>query len=436
MNIARSSSVDERIDWLRKYESEAMLSANVPVQKVFSYIDFKLTYDFAFSDGNYIDITEDVAIDYFLGLYNYEQVRRDFHRNAIVFQVESERLYFGSRHVSKKRMRRQSVGSNKEVFDFDIFTEILEKRLFKKKLVYLDRHEKETLGVILRIINQGVSAVAMRMFKAWLRVNSGKFNVKDFADEGGLTYLMRPDCEDEKGSTQIDIIVGEDKIQLSRREYVTVQEFDPESLLDPDAADAEKWSLLTLITRNGPSGSSDWHLHFSTLKTALPRNERAATVPNLQSSSVPARNEKSYASLDRKGSIFTIYYNKLIAERFKSKAKNELVSDIFKSGLTELYPENKNLQNNYNSVAIVGDTRPEPIRKRSSKMKPSLVCTTSTIYLPESPIETPKALKSASNSEESFDSGQRLHHASSDHCSESVALDYRGKSEFGSELPN
>jgi len=402
MNIVKSSSVDERIDWLRKYESEAMLSASVPVEKVFSYIDFKLAYDFAFSDGNYIDITDDVAIDYFLGRYNYAQVRRDFHRNAIVFQVASERLYFGSRHVSKKRMRRHSVGSNKEVFDFDKFMEVVEKQLFKKKLVDLDQYDKETLGVILRIINQGVSAVAMRMFKAWLRVNSGKFSAKDFADESGLTYLMRPNCDDKKGSTQIDIIAGEDKIQLSRREYVTVQEFDPESLSDPDAAKAEKWSLLTLITRNGPSGNAEWHLHFSILKTELPRTGRSATATNIRTSAVSVASGKPYGSLDRKGSIFTIYYRKLVSERFKSKANNESIPDMFNSGLTELYPENKQRKNSCNSIITFSQTS----RQSFAKMNSARVCTSSKIItLPDSPIETPRAVKSAPIIVENFDPG-------------------------------
>jgi len=403
MNVVGSSSVDERIDWLRKYESEAMLSASVPVEKVFSYIDFKLAYDFAFSDGKYINITDDVAIDYFLGLYNYAQVRRDFHRNAIVFQVETERLYFGSRHVSKKRMRRRSVGSNKEVFDFDKFMEVVEKQLFKKKLVELDHHDKETLGVVLRIINQGVSAVAMRMFRAWLRVNSGKFSAKDFADESGLTYLIRPDCDDEKGSTQIDIIAGEDKIQLSRREYVTVQEFDPESLSDPDPAKAEKWSLLTLITRNGPSGNAEWHLHFSILKTALPRTGRSATEPNISTSSLSAASAKSYGSLDRKESIFTTYYNRyFVSERFKGKENNELIPDMFNSGLTELYPENKQRQNSSNSIITFSETSGQSF----SKMNSTRVCTSSKIIeLPQTPVETPRALKSATSNVENFDPG-------------------------------
>jgi len=400
MSIASSSSVDERIDWLRKYESEVMLSASVPVKKVFSYIDFKLAYDFAFSDGNNIDITDDVAIDYFLGLYNYEQVRRDFHRNAIVFQVNSERMYFGSRHVSKKRMKRHSLNSDKEVFDFDHFMEVVEKQLFKKKLVELSQHDKETLGVILRIINQGVSAVAMRMFKAWLRVNSGKFDARDFADEGGLTYLMRPDCDDEKGSTQIDIITGEDKIQLSRREYVTVQEFDPESLSVPDAAKAEKWSLLTLITRGGPLGNSDWHLHFSTLKTAMPRHSRAATVPNIRTAAVPARSGKPYKSLDRRGSIFTVYYRKLVSERFKSKASDELISDMFNTGLTELYPENKERHTSYNSTTTFSGSNG---RSLSNTNSPLDFCSSKMIDLPESPNETFRALKSASMRVENFD---------------------------------
>merc|ERR1719317_1629444 len=99
------------------------------------------------------------------------------------------------------------------------------------------------------------------MLNAYLQVRSG--DCDDFCIDGcdKVKYLMRPDDRDDKGSTQIDIICGDGKVQLSRREHITVQKLDDVALLEPDEDKAERWSLLMLLSRQGPS--LDWNLHFS-----------------------------------------------------------------------------------------------------------------------------------------------------------------------------
>merc|ERR1719320_474065 len=91
--------------------------------------------------------------------------------------------------------------------------------------------------------------------------------------EGGMNsvgWIMRPDTSIEKGSTQIDIIYSEGKIQICRREYLTVQMLNPESLADPESGNIEKWLIVMLLSRKC-SEDSDWTLHFSVSKV-LSRN--------------------------------------------------------------------------------------------------------------------------------------------------------------------
>jgi len=254
---------ESRLNWLKDFERETKRARCSHKLEDFSeYIDFKLIYDFSFSDGKFIDVSDSVAVEYFLGCVDIDQVKRDFSRNAIVLQSpECDRLYFGSPTVSKKRMKEET-GS---VHDFDRFITTLEKKVFHSDLQNLDERSRQTLAMVLRIINQGVSAVAMRMFNGLLQVTRGNLDITSF----GTSYLMRPDSDDHKGSTQIDVIfrdgvanpagnTGVD-IQLSRREYLTVQAFDPEAMLDPDPRAAEKWSMLTLVSRR----REKWTLNFS-----------------------------------------------------------------------------------------------------------------------------------------------------------------------------
>lgn len=252
------------VGWFERYQQDSEKSNTVSLKSVQPYISFKLAYDFAFAAENAIDIHDPIAINYFMGDFCYKQVLRDFQRSAIVMQTETERLYFGSPSITQKRMRRMSKDS---VYDFETFIGSLEEGVFHCALSNFDERQRETLGMILRIINQGVSAFAMKMLNGYLQVRSGDIDMISFDGGNEMDYLMRPDVSDEKGPTQIDILCGADgKIQLSRREYLKVQKLDAKSLVEPDDDKAERWCLLILLSKDGPEESSDWRLHFSVSK--------------------------------------------------------------------------------------------------------------------------------------------------------------------------
>jgi len=253
------------LDWLERYQDELQEHNVVSLQSVYPYIEFKLSYDFAFASGNSIDIDDPVAIDYFLGKFDYKQVVKDFKRSAIVLQTQIDRLYFGSPFVSQKRMRSMSLHMQKPVEDFSTFITSLEEKVLKCGFMKLNKAKKRTLGMILRIINQGVSAVALKMLDAHLKVRSSNTNGVSFRGND-IGWLMQPDVNIEKGSTQIDIICGDSKIQLSRREYFLVQKLDREPSLNMDDERVERWSILMLFSRIGPEESSQWKLQFSASK--------------------------------------------------------------------------------------------------------------------------------------------------------------------------
>jgi len=254
-------------DWFQRYEQELKTRDTVSFQSVSPYIFFKLAHDFAFSRSNSIDLHDPLAINYFMGNFCYNQVVKDFDRSAIVMQSLTERIYFGSSSVSQKRMRIYSSEMGKSVGDFDAFICYLEEKVLQSRLPNLDKSQKETLGMILRIINQGVSAIAIKMLNAYLQVRSGESDSGSSDGFNDICYLMRPDKSTEKGSTQIDILYdGDGKIQLYRREYLKVQKLDIESLVQPDNAKYERWCLMTLLSRNATDESSDWRLHFSVSK--------------------------------------------------------------------------------------------------------------------------------------------------------------------------
>jgi len=255
---------DPNISWFKRYEQELEKSDTVSLKLVEPYIEFKLNNDFAFTTGNSIDIHDPLAINYFLGNFCYDQVVKDFKRSAIVMQTEKKRMYFGSPSIARQRMRSLSLRIKKSVDDFDNFIASLEENVFLCRLSNFDARQRDTLGMILRIINQGVGAVAINMLNRYLQVRSGDSKMVSLEEGNDITYLMRPDKSDEKGSTQIDIICGADgKIQLSRREYLKVQKLDLESLIDPTENKAERWCILMLLSRDSADESSDWRLHYS-----------------------------------------------------------------------------------------------------------------------------------------------------------------------------
>jgi len=255
---------DSNISWFKRYEQELEERGTVSLKLVEPYIEFKLVNDFAFTTGNSIDIHDPLAINYFMGNFCYDQVVKDFKRSAIVMQTEKERMYFGSPSIARRRMRSLSLRIKKSVDDFDNFIESLEENLFLCRLSDFDARQRDTLGMILRIINQGVGAVAINMLNRYLQVRSGDSKMDSLEEGNDVTYLMRPDKSDEKGSTQIDIICGADgKIQLSRREYLKVQKLDLESLIEPKENKAERWCILMLLSRDSADESSDWRLHYS-----------------------------------------------------------------------------------------------------------------------------------------------------------------------------
>jgi len=271
-----------REEWLRAHEEEFNNDTAVSLFTVRPYIDFKLAYDFAFSDGHCIDIMEEVALENFLGTFCYDQVRKDFRRNAIVLELPEERLYFGNTGLCKKRMRQKSLEDQKAAASFDNFLTVLEERVFKCGLEMLDQNSKRNLAMILRIIDQGVSAVAMYMFDGFLQVRNGSYDAANFGSKS-VNNLMRPNSHD-KGSTQIDIIFGNNKVQLSRREHITVQKLDSEILIEPDESKAEDWVLLTLLSQIG-SPSTPWKLNFSVFKRTT--NQRRVTSPLERSTRKP-----------------------------------------------------------------------------------------------------------------------------------------------------
>lgn len=255
---------DSNITWFKQYEQELEKRDTISLKHVEPYIEFKLNYDFAFTTGNSIDIHDPLAINYFMGNFCYDQVVKDFKRSAIVMQTEKERRYFGSPSIARRRMRSLSLRIEKSVDDFDNFISSIEENVFQCRLSNFDARKRDTLGMILRIINQGVGAVAINMLNRYLQVRSGNSKLVSLEEAKDISYLMRPDKSDEKGSTQIDIICGADgKIQLSRREYLKVQKLDSESLIDPNENKAERWCILMLLSRNSADESSDWRLHYS-----------------------------------------------------------------------------------------------------------------------------------------------------------------------------
>lgn len=253
-----------RDEWFKAYEDQFNNDVTFSLFSIRPYIDFKLAYDFAFSDGHSIEITDKVAVENFLGTFCYNQIRKDFHRSAIVVQLPEERLYFGSTCLSKKRMRQKSLQEQKAAASFDDFLTVLEERVFKCSLQMLDRNSKRNLGIVLRTINQGVTAVGMKMFDMFLKVRNGSYDRANFGSKMHVANVMRAHPH-YKGSTQIDIIFGNGKVQVSRREHFQVYQFDPESLIDLDESKAEKWSLLTLVSQSG-SVSAPWKIHFSAFK--------------------------------------------------------------------------------------------------------------------------------------------------------------------------
>jgi len=246
--------------WFEQYQQELKKRYTVPLQSVYPYIFFKLAHDFAFSKGNSMHIHDPLEINAFMGDFCYTQVIKDFKRSAIVMQTQTERMYFGSPSISRKRMRNYSLQTGRSVDDFEAFINCLEEKVFQRRLPNFDEWQKETLGMILRIINQGIGAVAIKMLNAYLLARSGETNQVSFDGLKAIRYLMRPDMGNKKGSSQIDILYDDDgKIQLYRREYLRVQKLDMDALAEPDAAMDERWCLMVLLSRD----SSDWRLHFS-----------------------------------------------------------------------------------------------------------------------------------------------------------------------------
>jgi len=275
-------------DWFERYEQELKKCDAVSIRSVYPYIFFKLAHDFAFSRGNSIDIHDPLAINYFMGSLCYNQVMKDFQRSAIVMQTQTERMYFGSPSISYKRMRNSDRKKEKSVDDFGTFITYLEEKVFQEHLSNFDERQKETLGMILRIINQGVGAVAMKMFNAYLQVRSGESD--EFSSDGlrAIRYLMRPDVSYKKGSSQIDIVYDDDgKIQLYRREYLKVQKLDMESLVDPESAKDERWCLVMFLSRDATGESSDWRLHFSV--SNIPDDCESTTISSSARSLTKAR---------------------------------------------------------------------------------------------------------------------------------------------------
>jgi len=251
-------------DWFQQHEQEVKKCDTVSIESVYPYIFFKLAHDFAFSKENSIDIHDPLAIKYFMGNFCYNQVIKDFQRSAIVMETQTERMYFGSPSISSKRMRNASLQEGKSAHDFETFITYLEERVFQERLSNFDERQRETLGMILRIINQGVSAAAIKIFNAWLQVRSGESDQVSSDGLSAIRYLMRPDMSLKKGSSQIDIVYDDGgKIQLHRREYLKVQKLDMDSLVDPDSAKDELWCLMMLLSRDGTGESPCWRLHFS-----------------------------------------------------------------------------------------------------------------------------------------------------------------------------
>jgi len=256
-----------RSDWFERWEQELKQRDTISFQSVHPYIFFKLAHDFAFSRDSSIDLHDPLAINYFMGDFCYDQVVKDFNRSAIVMQSLTERMYFGSPWISQKRMRNFSFEIEKSAGDFEVFISCLEEKVFQSRLSNLGERQKETLGMILRIINQGVSATAIKLLNAHLQVRSGESDKVSSIDLNDIRYLMRPDMGCAKGSSQIDIVYYDDgKIQLYRREYLKVQKLDMESLVQPDNTKDERWCIMTFLSRKGNEESSGWRLHFSASK--------------------------------------------------------------------------------------------------------------------------------------------------------------------------
>jgi len=250
--------------WFERYEQELKKHDNVSFQSVYPYIFFKLAHDFAFSKENSIDIHDPLALNYFMGNFCYNQVKKDFQRSAIVMQSLTERMYFGSPCIARKRMRNLSRQTGKSVDDFEAFITCLEENVFQSRLSNFNARQKETLGMILRIINQGVSAVGIKMLNAYLQVRSGESDQLSSDSLNAIRYIMRPDMSYEKGSSQIDIVYDDSgKIQLHRREYLKVQKLDMESVFELDETKDEQWCLMMLLSRDDADESSQWKLHFS-----------------------------------------------------------------------------------------------------------------------------------------------------------------------------
>jgi len=279
---------DYNSGWFERYEQELEKGDTVSLQSIYPYIYFKLSHDFAFSRGNSIDIHDPLAINYFMGNFCYNQVIKDFQRSAIVMQTQTERVYFGSPSVCLKRMRILSRQTGKSADDFGNFISYLEDKVFQSRLLNFDERQKDTLGMILRLINQGVSAVALKMLNGYLKVRSGECDQLSLDGLNDINYLMRPDMSHEKGSTQIDILYGDDgKIQLYRREYLKVQKFDVESHVEPDERKEERYCLLMRLSRDGAEESSVWRLHFSV--SNIEGNSRSENVSSSSSSQSKAR---------------------------------------------------------------------------------------------------------------------------------------------------
>jgi len=274
--------------WFERYEQDLKKHDTVSIQSVYPYIFFKLAHDFAFSKENSIDIHDPVALSYFMGNFCYNQVTKDFRRSAIVMQSLTERMYFGSPCISRKRMRNFSRQTGKPVDDFETFITCLEEKVFQNRLSNFDESQKETLGMILRIINQGVSAVGIKMLNAYLQVRSGESDQLSSDSLNVIRYIMRPDMSFKKGSSQIDIVYDESgKIQLHRREYLKVQKLDMESVLELDETKDERWCLMMLLSREDTVGSSQWRLHFSV--SHIGNNSENAKVNRFTKSQIKAR---------------------------------------------------------------------------------------------------------------------------------------------------
>jgi len=329
-----------REQWLKAYEEEFNNDIAFSLLTVRPYIDFKLAYDFAFSDSHSIEITDKIGVENFLGSFCYNQIHKDFQRSAIVVQLPEERLYFGSTCLSKIRMRERSLNEQKTAASFDDFLTVLEERVFKCSLQMLDQDSKRNLAMVLRTINQGVSAVAMYMFDMFLKVRNGSYDRANFGSKLHSGFLIRPHPHD-KGSTQIDISFGNDKIQVSRREHFQVLQLDPDGLVDPDESEAEKWSLLTLLSQSG-SENAPWKLHFSALKDAT--RKRRANIP-LESSTRSrlskannfdrcTEHAESFDSVANRCSWGLNFWTRSQPTQFQETVPN--ISKVFESALTDV----------------------------------------------------------------------------------------------------